>query len=81
MFWPSDDANEESCTYKDEIDEEKDTCIELLENIASEQRFEVTFVDIEEISKKVVHHDILINKLKWFRFLFRRKQWFLIVKQ
>ena len=38
---------------------EVDNCVERLEEIAGEQQFEVTFVDIEEISKRGLHQCML----------------------
>ena len=48
MCWSSDVKNEEAEADFD------DPCRELLENIAIEQKFEVTYVDVEELSKKVI---------------------------
>ena len=48
MCWSSDVKNEEAEAGFD------DHSRELLENISIEQKFEVTYVDIEELSKKVI---------------------------
>ena len=48
MCWSSDVRNEEAEAGFD------DHSRELLENISIEQKFEVTYVDIEELSKKVI---------------------------
>ena len=48
VYWSSDVKNEEAEADFD------DPCRELLENIAIEQKFEVTYVDVEELSKKVI---------------------------
>ena len=48
MCWSSDVKNEEAEVGFD------DHSRELLENISIEQKFEVTYVDIEELSKKVI---------------------------
>ena len=48
VCWSSDVKNEEAEAGFD------DHSRELLENISIEQKFEVTYVDIEELSKKVI---------------------------